>query len=59
MIALTLTPFPILSLLKVNRLVVFDAKYLHGVIPGRGTNPDPNKRRLTFMVGFWKDIKAR
>jgi hypothetical protein len=42
-----------------NRLVMFDAQYLHGVIPGKGINPDPSNRRLSFMVGFWKDIKAR
>lgn len=44
---------------KTNRLVLFDARYLHGVVPGRGVNPDPSRRRLTFMVGFWRDIKAR
>ena len=46
---------------KLNRMVMFDAQYLHGVIPGRGFNPDPhnNQRRLTFMVGFWKEIAAK
>ena len=44
---------------KINRLVLFDARYLHGVVPGRGINPDPSRRRLTFMVGFWRDIKSR
>jgi hypothetical protein len=29
---------------KTNRLVLFDARYLHGVVPGRGVNPDPTKR---------------
>jgi hypothetical protein len=48
-----------LSFPKTNRLVLFDARFLHGVIPGRGVNPDPSRRRLTFMVGFWRDIKAR
>jgi len=40
---------------------MFDAQYLHGVIPGRGVNSSPhtNARRLTFMVGFWKDIAAK
>lgn len=40
---------------------MFDASYLHGVIPGRGLNPRPhsNARRLTFMVGFWKEIAAK
>jgi hypothetical protein len=43
------------------RLVAFDAKYLHGVIPGRGAIPGigEGRRRLSFMVGFWKDIKSR
>ena len=44
---------------KTNRLVLFDARYLHGVVPGKGINPDSSRRRLTFMVGFWRDIKAR
>jgi len=44
---------------KENRLVTFDAKYLHGVIPGHGVGEDPTKRRLTFMVGFWKSISAQ
>jgi hypothetical protein len=46
---------------KLNRMVMFDAQYLHGVIPGRGLNPLPhqNERRLTFMVGFWKEIAAK
>lgn len=43
---------------KLNRLVAFDATMLHGVIPGRGPNPDPSKRRLSFMVGFWRKIEA-
>lgn len=31
-----------------------------GVLPGKALlNPDPSKRRLTFMVGFWKSIAAR
>ena len=48
-----------LSYPKCNRLAVFDAQYLHGVIPGRGPNPSVRDRRLTFMVGFWKSIKAQ
>jgi hypothetical protein len=43
---------------KLGRLVAFDATMLHGVIPGIGPNPDPSKRRLTFMVGFWRKIEA-
>ena len=70
-----------------NRLVIFDAKYLHGmrvilypismlfsgilmiivvifivgVIPGRGvaSSASPSARRLTFMVGFWRNICAQ
>jgi len=41
---------------KVNRLTMFDASVLHGVIPGRGPNPDPTKRRISFMIGFWTSI---
>ncbi len=46
---------------KVNRLVTFDASVLHGVLPGRGLlpeKPEYGNRRLTFMVGFWKEISA-
>ena len=44
---------------KHGRLCLFDAKHLHGVIPGKGVSPDPKARRLTFMVGFWMSISAR
>jgi hypothetical protein len=37
---------------------MFNASLLHGVIPGKGINPDINQRRLTFMIGFWRDIAA-
>ena len=55
---------------------MFDASYLHGVIPGRGLckasmesacgssisnstgSKSSNERRLTFMVGFWREIAA-
>lgn len=40
---------------KRNRLVTFDAKYLHGVVPGKGLTAQPTDRRLTFMVGFWRE----
>lgn len=43
---------------KKNRLATFDAKYLHGVIPGRGPAKQSTDRRLTFMVGFWRNICA-
>jgi hypothetical protein len=54
-----------------GRVCIFDAKYLHGVLPGRGVPPGvqeqeqeekkskgKGKRRLTFMVGFWETISA-
>jgi hypothetical protein len=59
---------------RENRLFVFNAKYLHGVIPGVGTIPpftsseiDGRKgnadllesRRLTLMVGFWRSLEAK
>jgi hypothetical protein len=28
------------------------------VVPARGFPPNPSDRRLTFMVGFWRDIRA-
>lgn len=43
---------------KKNRLAIFDAKFLHGVIPGRGPAQSTEGRRLTFMCGFWKSISA-
>ena len=49
-----------LVLPELNRVAVFDGRYLHGVIPGRdvprgapaiaGTSP----RRITLMVAFWR-----
>ena len=46
---------------KENRLFVFNARYLHGVLPGVGVIPsgDPDARRLTFMVGFWRTVEAK
>ena len=44
---------------KQNRLCLFDAQCLHGVIPGKGPNPALESRRLTFMVGFWDKITAQ
>ena len=54
---------------QCNRLAMFNAKYLHGVIPGTLNNTTTTttinnnnvhtKRRLTFMVGFWEHINAR
>ena len=39
-----------------NRLVVFNGKVLHGVIPGKGV---ASRRRVTVMFAFWKDIQER
>eukprot|EP01038_Epipyxis_sp_PR26KG_P010057 gene10057-13517_t len=50
---------------KRNRMVVFDASYLHGVVPGKGSIPilehheKGGPRRLSFMVGFWESICAK
>jgi len=80
---------------RYNRMVTFNAKYLHGVVPGRNfeyqgkqssssapgplnnssssssscssssgsssmnsKNGQKSSRRLTFMIGFWKNICA-
>jgi hypothetical protein len=53
-----------------GRTLLFDAKYLHGVVPGRGVGPactpdvkttaaGHGRRRLSFMVGFWRKLRAR
>ncbi|KAJ1545186.1 hypothetical protein HK096_006685 [Nowakowskiella sp. JEL0078] len=44
---------------KKNRYAVFDGSVLHGVIPGRGAPKNSSKRRITFMVAFWKDVSMR
>ena len=41
---------------KPYRLVAFDGRYLHGVVPGKGTQQG---RRVTLMFAFWDDIKIR
>lgn len=41
-----------------NRVVFFDGRYLHGVIPGRGPTPSDG-RRCTLMMAFWRDLKCR
>ncbi|KAJ3252678.1 hypothetical protein HK103_001336 [Boothiomyces macroporosus] len=41
---------------KENRVLFFDSKYLHGVVPGKGT-ADIDKRRISFMVGYWDKIE--
>ncbi|GFR51687.1 hypothetical protein Agub_g14130, partial [Astrephomene gubernaculifera] len=44
---------------RENRLGMFDATYLHGVLPGRGPSPRPGEFRITLMVAFWRDIQCR
>lgn len=41
---------------KAKRLVVFDGRYLHGVVPGRGFQKG---RRVTLMLAFWENIQIR
>ena len=41
---------------KPLRLVAFDGRVLHGVIPGKGVQIG---RRTTLMMAFWKHIKIR
>jgi hypothetical protein len=45
---------------KSNRLVAFDGKLLHGVVPGMSdTTTATNQRRVSLMVAFWKTIRVR
>mmetsp|Transcript_8621 Transcript_8621/g.13970 ORF Transcript_8621/g.13970 Transcript_8621/m.13970 type:complete len:345 (-) Transcript_8621:103-1137(-) len=48
----------VLAYPKRNRVVVFDGKVLHGVIPGHGI-VKKGERRVTFMCAFWKGLKTR
>ena len=41
---------------KSERLVVFDGRYLHGVVPGKSFQKG---RRVTLMIAFWEDIQVR
>lgn len=41
---------------KPLRLVAFDGRVLHGVIPGKGVQIG---RRTTLMMAFWKNIEVR
>ena len=41
---------------KPQRLVTFDGRYLHGVVPGKGVQMG---RRVTLMLAFWEDIQIR
>ena len=45
---------------RANRLVMFDGRLLHGVIPGRGVAPAGGAaRRITLMIAFWPHIRQR
>lgn len=44
---------------RSNRLVLFDGRVLHGVVPGKGFEAKEERRRMTFMTAFWNDIKCR
>ena len=45
---------------RYGRLTVFDGRFLHGVVPGRGAPPGgAAARRITFMLAFWPDIETR
>ncbi|KAL7531166.1 hypothetical protein ACHAWF_003652 [Thalassiosira exigua] len=41
---------------KYQRLVAFDGRYLHGVVPGKGYETG---RRVTLMLAFWESIQIR
>ncbi len=41
---------------KPQRLVAFDGRLLHGVIPGKSYRKG---RRVTLMMAFWEDIEIR
>lgn len=44
---------------KSNRVLVFDGRYLHGVVPGKGVSPCPGGRRVTVMIALWRNIVIR
>ena len=44
---------------KPKRLVAFDGRVLHGVVPGKGMPPNKGGRRVTLMFAFWKKIQVR
>ncbi|CAJ1958128.1 unnamed protein product [Cylindrotheca closterium] len=44
---------------KTKRLVAFDGRVLHGVVPGKGFSRQKGGRRVTLMFAFWKHIKVR
>ena len=45
-----------------NRLLMFDGRLLHGVLPGRGVVPPAQgspPRRVTLMIAFWPSLRER
>jgi len=56
---MTLATHGWLSYPQRGRLVAFDGKLLHGVIPGKGTAASLESRRVTLMIALWKDLKIR
>ena len=44
---------------KARRLVAFDGRVLHGVVPGKGISKIRDGRRVTLMFAFWKKIQIR
>lgn len=48
---------------KANRLVAFDGRRLHGVIPGHGAVHDVvregSSHRISVMIAFWADVKRK
>lgn len=44
---------------RTRRLVAFDGRVLHGVVPGKGLSPCKGGRRVTLMFAFWKELQTR
>jgi hypothetical protein len=50
---------------KSNRLLAFDGKVLHGVVPGKAfkvsdsSKLESRRRRVTVMLAFWRRIRVR
>lgn len=48
------------TLPHTNRCLMFDGRYLHGVIPGRDVAPTgAPSHRISMMVAFWPEIRER
>jgi len=51
-----------MALPKRNRLLMFDGRLLHAVLPGRGVVPASQRspaRRVTLMIAFWPSLRER